>query len=136
VRIVAAAAEPAWIDPDRIFQVLSNLISNAAKYGWPDSEIRIASEARGDEIEVAVGNRGPGIPPDEQRRLFGRFSRAPGGGRGRAPGLGLGLYISKGLVEAHGGRLWVESAPDDWTTFRFTVPRLPPTAEMQPPAPA
>ena len=68
-------------------------------------------------------NHGAGIAPDELPFLFGKFARAHDARRTRAPGLGLGLYIAKGLVEAHGGRIWAESVPGDTTRFHFTMPR-------------
>lgn len=78
------------------------------------------------EVEVAVINEGPGIPPEEQAVLFSRFARTREARASGTPGLGLGLYIAHGIVRAHGGRMWVESVPDRTTTFRFTVPRRAP----------
>lgn len=109
---------PVLADPGRVEQVLGNLLSNAARYGDPEAEILVEIGREDDGVRVSVMNRGPGIPPEQLPRLFARFYRAGGDGRS---GLGLGLYISKGLVEAHGGRLWAESAPG-LTTFRFTLP--------------
>ncbi|MBI4493372.1 MAG: sensor histidine kinase, partial [Chloroflexi bacterium] len=103
-------------------QELGNLLSNAAKYGSPSTEIRVEVARRKAEVEVAVANQGPGIPPEDLPHLFTRFYRARQARAERAAGLGLGLYISKGLVEAHGGRLWAESTPGQTTTFRFTLP--------------
>ena len=75
-------------------------------------------------------NHGKGIAEEEISRLFDRFSRAKSSQNSSVPGLGLGLYISKGLVEAHGGRIWVESVPNFTTTFYFTLPvRVVQTAE-------
>ncbi len=74
------------------------------------------------EIEVAVTNVGAGIPPEALPRLFQRFQRAADGKLARVNGVGLGLYITRELVEAHGGRIWAESTPGDTTTFRFTLP--------------
>jgi signal transduction histidine kinase len=110
------------VDPARIEQVLGNLLSNAAKYSTLDSPIGLTIERRGAAVEVAVSNAGPGIAPDEVPRLFERFYRTRGAQAGERPGVGLGLYITKGLVEAHGGRIWVESAPGETTTFWFTLP--------------
>lgn len=124
--ITGAEHQLAWIDPDRIQQVLDNLISNAAKYGEQGTEIRVEVVPRDVELEVIVTNRGPGIPPDQLPLLFNRFSRTTGARESGKPGLGLGLYIAKGLVEAHGGRIWVESKPAETTSFHFTVPREPP----------
>ncbi|MBI4493843.1 MAG: PAS domain S-box protein [Chloroflexi bacterium] len=123
---VAEAPLPVEADPQRIEQVLGNLVSNAAKYGDPDTGILIEVRRRDTEVEVAVANHGPGIPPEDLPRLFSRFHRARQAQAERVAGLGLGLYISKGLVEAHGGRIWAESAPGQTTTFRFTLPLAAP----------
>ncbi|MGZ6143875.1 MAG: ATP-binding protein [Myxococcales bacterium] len=128
------AAEPgqlAWIDPDRIQQVLENLLSNAVKYGNPGGEIRIELLGRDQSIEAIVTNHGRGIPPEELPILFSRFARTRDARVGRAPGLGLGLYISQGLIEAQGGRMWVESTPGETTSFHFTVPRAPAPAPLR-----
>jgi PAS domain S-box-containing protein len=110
-----------WVDPDRIQQVLTNLIMNAAKYGEAGSPIRIEGRARAAMVEVSVTNRGPGIPAEEIPTLFSRFGRTRGARVTGTPGTGLGLYIAKGLVEAHGGRIWVDSTPGQSTTFHITV---------------
>jgi PAS domain S-box-containing protein len=110
------------IDPARVEQILTNLLSNAAKYSYPNSEIVVTAERRGEEVEVSVTNSGPGISPAELPRIFTRFYRARAARAGPAAGLGLGLYISKGLVEAHGGRIWCESTLGQTTTFHFTLP--------------
>lgn len=109
----------ASIDQQRIEQVLGNLLSNAIKYRDPDTAIRIEVRTADDSVRVGVFNRGAPIEPDEMSQLFGRFHRTRSA-RGK-PGIGLGLYVCKGLVEAHGGRIWVEST-DGWTKFYFTVP--------------
>ncbi len=111
-----------WADPDRIHQITDNLLSNALKYGYPDSEVVVEVIARDGFVEVIVSNLGDGIPDDQMPLLFGRFSRMREAREGRVSGLGLGLYIAKGLVEAHGGQLWAESVPGATTRFHFTVP--------------
>jgi signal transduction histidine kinase len=102
-------------------QVLLNLLSNAAKYAAPESEIQVEAFARDIGVELAVTNVGEGLAPEEQARLFTRFYRA-GTHRSEVEGLGLGLYIAKGLVEAHGGRIWVDSEPGKFAKFSFTLP--------------
>jgi signal transduction histidine kinase len=97
-------------------------VSNAAKYGYPDTEIAVSVIRQDGEARVGVTNAGPGIPAEELPELFTRFYRSRRNREAGPGGLGLGLYISKGLVEAHGGRIWVESVPDQWTTFWFTLP--------------
>lgn len=109
-------------DAVRIEQVLVNLLSNAAKYGYPGTEIRIEIAARNDQVLVSVINRGAGIPREDLPKLFTRFHRTRWAREERIAGLGLGLYITRGLVEAHGGRIWAESIPGQTTTFSFTLP--------------
>lgn len=112
------------VDPSRIEQVLGNLLSNAIKYGQPDSEIVVAVQGRRSAVEVSVTNRGAGIPADELPRLFTRFHRAGAARQSGVRGIGLGLYLCKGLVEAHGGTIGADSVPGETTTFRFTLPRV------------
>jgi len=128
VLVTAHPGQYAWIDPDRIQQVLVNLIGNAAKYGDPETAIQVVAETEGDVIEVSVTNRGAGIPAEEIPRLFSRFGRTAGASASATPGTGLGLYIAKGLIEAHGGHIWVDSTPGELTTFHFAVPRASPLA--------
>ncbi|MBI2941742.1 MAG: GAF domain-containing protein [Chloroflexi bacterium] len=113
---------PIWADPGRVEQVLSNLLTNAAKYSYPDTEIQVEVERRDGEAQVSVTNQGSGIPPEEIPHLFTRFYRTRGAQAGRTAGVGLGLYIARGLVEAHGGRIWATSSPGQTTTFAFTLP--------------
>ncbi len=110
------------LDPMRIEQVLTNLVSNAIKYGEAQTDITIQVTAHEQEVEIAVTNQGRGIGPNELPRLFDRFMRAKAVRGSGVPGLGLGLYIAKGVVEAHGGRLWVESTPGKTTTFHVALP--------------
>ena len=108
-------------DPTRIEQVLGNLLVNALKYS--DSETAVEVEVRqvDDEVRVLVTNRGPDISAEELPKLFDRYYRTPSARAGSARGLGMGLYIAKGLMEAHGGRIWAESRPGQ-TTFQFALP--------------
>jgi signal transduction histidine kinase len=110
------------VDPMRIEQVLGNLLSNALKYGDPKTAIDVRLERTDGEVEIAVTNYGTGIEPAELSRLFERFVRLKTIDGQRARGLGLGLYISKGIVETHGGRMWADSVPDKSTTFHITLP--------------
>jgi PAS domain S-box-containing protein len=123
------AADCAWVDEARVVQVLSNLLSNADKYSDPGTPIDVRVERRGELVQVSVTNEGPGIAPDEIPKLFSRFARTRSARSGQVPGLGLGLYICRGIVESLGGRLWVESVPGDKTHFRFTLPRATEDAE-------
>jgi len=114
-----------FADPERIEQVLSNLLSNAVKYGDAGTDIHVDVASRNDHVEVTVTNRGRGITAPELALLFSRFSRSREARAGGTPGLGLGLYISRGLIEAQGGRMWVKSVPGAETSFHFTLPRGP-----------
>jgi signal transduction histidine kinase/DNA-binding response OmpR family regulator len=118
----AGSSRTAWADPTRVEQVIANLVSNASKYGAPGTDIRVDVEGRDGELEVTVTNHGHGIPPEELPRLFQRFMRSPASLASGTAGIGLGLYICKGLVEAQGGRIWVESTPGETTSFHFTLP--------------
>lgn len=114
------------INATLIDQVFTNLIENAVKYTPPGTPIVIAAHQRDGvgrpDLVVSVRDRGPGIPPDQLARVFDKFYRGqtPGGAPG---GAGLGLAICKGIVEAHGGRIWAENCPDGGAAFVFTLPR-------------
>jgi signal transduction histidine kinase len=110
------------VDPGRVEQVLSNLLSNAAKYSKPAAEIHVEISRQASDVKVAVINEGAGIPAEDLPRLFTRFHRSKMAGEQGVPGLGLGLYIARGLVEAQGGRIGVDSRMGQETTFWFTIP--------------
>lgn len=109
-----------FADPERLRQVLRNLLSNAIKYSPAGSLVRVGGYVQGDDVVLYVADEGEGIPADEQRRLFQRFVRGSAS-RGTS-GAGLGLYLSKAIVEAHGGRMWLESEPGRGSTFYFSLP--------------
>ena len=111
-----------FADPMRIGQVLSNLLSNAVKYGEPGTEIEVRLEERETEVLISVTNQGRGIQPEEIPRLFSRFMRTKETRGSTVPGLGVGLYIARELVEAHQGRIWAESMPGKTTTFHVALP--------------
>ena len=115
---------PALADPARLERVVTNLLSNALKYSWPGSEVTVSVRQRDSELITSVSDRGPGIAPEDLPKLFQRYARL-GAGAARAGGLGLGLYITRKLVEAHGGRIWAESQPGVGSTFSFTLPAAP-----------
>ena len=112
------------IDADRIAQVTTNFLTNALKYSPESAPVDTVVRVQGDEVWVGVRDYGPGVPPDERERIWERFRRAPGVevAAGSDVGLGIGLYISKTIVEAHGGRVGVESAVGEGSTFWFTLP--------------
>ncbi len=109
-------------DHDRILQVLSNLVGNAIKFTPEGGAIEIAAKLTKDEMQVSIRDNGPGIPVDKKDFIFGRFSQL---GSQDRKGLGLGLYVSKLLIEAHNGRIWVESEIGKGSTFFFTIPLSP-----------
>jgi K+-sensing histidine kinase KdpD len=109
-----------WADPIRIAQVLQNLLSNAAKYA-PGSPVYITIDRAGELVHLAVQDQGPGIAPEHLERLFERFYRVPAA-NGVAHGAGLGLFICRQIVQAHGGRITVESEQSKGTTFHVYLP--------------
>ena len=122
IRIEAPAGlPPVSADPARLERILVNLLTNALKYSAPSTEVTIRLSRHNSEIVTSVIDRGRGIPPEELPRLFQRYFRTQAG-RERPEGLGLGLYITKTLVEAHGGRIWVESELGKGSTFSFSLP--------------
>lgn len=114
---------PIRADRRKLDEILINLIDNAIKYSPPASPIRVAARASGEAVEIAVEDRGFGIAPEDAAQLFQKFQRITTPATRDIGGTGLGLFIVKGLVEAHGGGIWVESVPGAGSTFTFTVPR-------------
>ncbi len=113
---------PVDVDAKRIAQVLVNLVRNASTYAPKGTEIILAASARGRFVQVSVIDHGPGIPPAERKRVFQAFRRGIHEENGAAQGAGLGLAICKGLVEAHGGRIWIKKKTTPGTTISFTIP--------------
>jgi len=109
-----------YADPDKIEQVLTNLVENAVKYsdGGP---VTVTGQVTDAGVEVAVRDQGVGVAADQLPLIFTKFYRRPG--HGVPSGTGLGLFIARGLVEAHAGRIWADSAPGQGTTLRFRLPR-------------
>ncbi|WNG50443.1 GAF domain-containing protein [Archangium minus] len=108
-------------DRERLFQVLSNLIGNAIKFTPEGGSIQLTGETEGKVVRFAVKDTGTGIPEEQLPNLFNRYWQAKERAR---EGTGLGLYIAKGIIEAHGGKLWVESQVGSGSTFFFTLPRV------------
>jgi signal transduction histidine kinase/CHASE3 domain sensor protein len=121
-------------DRDRLEQVLGNLMENAVKYSPDGSEILVTVEERGDQLVTSVADRGIGIPTDELGQVFERFHRGRQVSSTNYGGLGLGLYITKQIVERHGGSIWVESREGQGTTFSFSLPVTPAVEQL--PAPS
>jgi two-component system NtrC family sensor kinase len=109
-------------DLNMMREAFENLVTNAIKYGRDAGRVSIDVKTGDDAVVFAVGNEGEGIPPDKIDTLFHKFSRVNGGGASRQKGTGLGLFITRHIVEAHGGTIEVESTPGTWTEFRFTLP--------------
>jgi len=116
-----------YADPKRARQVLTNLVENAIKYTPEGARILVRAEAAGKDpefVQVAVIDNGPGLSPDQAARVFDRLYQAGGSDTASRKGLGLGLFISKQLVQAHGGRIWLETGPEKGSSFFFTLPVL------------
>jgi len=108
------------IDDVLIEQVLVNLLDNAAKYTPSGTLVRVIATATDERVTVEISDHGPGLPPGEEARVFEKFYRA---GRKDSRGAGLGLAICRGIVEAHGGRIWAQNLPEGGVAFLFTLPR-------------
>ena len=115
------------LDAGRIEQVLNNLIGNAMKFAPPGSRVSVSATADQDEVTFAIADQGPGIPPGDLPNLFKPFARATARGTAGEKSTGLGLAIVRKIIEAHGGRIWVESEPGKGATFRFALPLTMPT---------
>jgi PAS domain S-box-containing protein len=111
-----------WGDPDKVEQILTNLVGNAIKYSPGGGEVLVTVDVDGDTVQVSVRDQGIGMSPRDMGQLFEKFYRVDREEVRRAGGTGLGLYITKRLVEMHGGRLWAESWPGVGSVFRFTLP--------------
>jgi len=108
-----------WGDKDRLLQVFENLIGNAIKFTKAGGSITVGATSEDHEVTFRVADTGSGIAPENLPRVFDRFWQASASGRS---GAGLGLPITKGIVEAHRGRIWVESVAGSGSTFFFTIP--------------
>jgi signal transduction histidine kinase len=127
---VSVDGETPWldVDPRRVEQVLANLLVNAQKYGSGRSLPSVAITQQGNDVVIAVTNEGLGVPRDERIRVFERRYRSPSRKPG-TPGLGLGLYICKQLIEEHGGRIWADGDPIH-ARFSFSIPIREPASRV------
>jgi PAS domain S-box-containing protein len=116
---------PVRADRERIARVLANLLENAVRFSPDGGEVRIRVEAAGGEARVSVADHGIGIPAERQDLVFRRYYRAHAGTEQDYGGLGLGLEVSRAVVERHGGRMWFESAAGAGSTFHFGLPLSP-----------
>jgi signal transduction histidine kinase len=110
---------PVQADPERVALVFSNLLSNAIRHAPAKEPVEVRAEPDGRVVRFFVTDHGPGIPEDQRQRVFEKFVRLPGA---KGQGLGLGLYISREIVLAHGGDLGVDGAPGGGSRFWFTLP--------------
>ena len=117
-----------YVDPIRIAQVLWNLLENALKYSSSCTSIKVEARWSSNEVLIGVADRGPGIPTEEREKIFQHFYRLERDQGSHTQGNGLGLAICQGIVQAHGGRIWVEDEPEGGSIFRFTLPL--PTASL------
>jgi signal transduction histidine kinase len=115
-------------DPDRLTQVLRNLVRNAVAHTDPGDRVLVAARARDGWIEISVSDTGPGIPPGQLEQIFERFHRLDGGRSRDTGGSGLGLAIARAIVEAHGGSIRAESEPGHGATFRLELPGYHPSS--------
>jgi PAS domain S-box-containing protein len=113
---------PVYSDPLRLERILYNLLENAVKYSPQGGEIKVTVKPDKEQLVIGVSDRGVGISPADQARLFAPFQRLEESRPGGVRGVGLGLLVCQRLVEAHGGRIWVESEPGRGSTFFFTLP--------------
>jgi signal transduction histidine kinase len=120
------------LDADRMMQVLTNLLSNAAKFSSPHGQVTLGAESRAPDVRVSVTDQGPGIPKEFRERIFQRFAQADSSTTRQREGTGLGLSISRAIVERMGGRIGFESQEGVGTTFFFDLPQFgPPERDRQ-----
>jgi two-component system sensor histidine kinase VicK len=122
--ILFAPVEETWIVADRnkIGQVVDNLVSNAVKYSYPNSAIKISCVHKDQQIQVSVTDEGPGIAPENLDKIFERYFRTETASDSLVAGFGIGLYLCSEIIEHHGGEIWVESEQGSGSTFYFTLP--------------
>jgi two-component system, OmpR family, clock-associated histidine kinase SasA len=113
------------VDEDRLRQVLFNYLTNAVKYTPEGGRLTLKAYSESAELHVEVTDSGPGINEEAQKRLFEPYYRVPQSGGERLSGLGLGLALSKMIVQLHGGRVWVKSTPGNGATFGLALPAIP-----------
>src|SRR6185503_17669806 len=111
-------------DPDRLTQLMSNLVGNALSYSPEETPVRVSIREQGADVILEVANCGDGIPPEQLTMIFEPFRRGAIEG-GASSGLGLGLFLARGIAQAHGGSIQVRSGPDAETTFTVSLPRAP-----------
>ena len=123
IAVDAPPALPAYVDADRLTQVIAQLLSNAIKFTTPPGAVHVRVASDDDDVTIEVADTGMGIPADDLPRLFQRFTRATNAIRGAISGTGVGLAIVRQLIEMHGGAVSVESTEGAGATFRVRIPR-------------
>ncbi|MFC1914548.1 ATP-binding protein, partial [Chloroflexota bacterium] len=113
---------PVVVDEGRIGEVLTNLVENAVNYSPEGTQIKVTAFPNSGDVVVSVADEGIGIPPELQQKIFGRFYQVKNYKKRNRNGTGLGLAICRGIVEAQGGRIWVESEPEKGARFNFSLP--------------
>jgi signal transduction histidine kinase len=119
----ALAGRVVWMDQERVLRALTNLVGNAIKFTPEGGAVVVGAELSGDVVRISIRDTGPGIPPEERERIFDRFWQAS---RTAKLGTGLGLFIAREIVEAHDGKIWVESEVGEGSTFFVTLPASSP----------
>ena len=128
---IAPDAPRVRVDPGRVEEVLINLVDNAQRYSPPGEKISITADVVGAMMQISISDHGPGISPEDQDTIFDKYTQA----EGEKGGTGLGLFISRKIVEAHGGKIWLESpikGKESGTCFTFTLPIMPDRSREKP----
>ncbi|MEF8847493.1 MAG: ATP-binding protein, partial [Candidatus Paceibacterota bacterium] len=110
------------VDTEKVRLAIKNLVDNAVRYSPEGGRVEVTIEQREEEVQFSVEDNGIGIPKEEQDRIFNKFFRAPNATHKQTEGSGLGLFITKNIIESHDGEIWFESEPEEGTTFYFTLP--------------
>ncbi|MBI4315284.1 MAG: HAMP domain-containing protein [Chloroflexi bacterium] len=127
---VAADVDPVWMAPDKISRVLANMLENAVRHTPSGGQILLSAATQNGSVHITIADSGPGIDPDDLPHIFDRFYRGEKSRqRDGFSGAGLGLTIAKGIVEAHGGRIWAESKPGGGAKFHVSLPKTGGSAE-------
>jgi signal transduction histidine kinase len=126
VELEEVAAGTLLADPERLTQVLRNLLANARRHAGPQGRVALSAAVSGGQLEIRVDDDGPGIDPAERERVFDRFHRSEAARERRSGGSGLGLAIARSIVELHGGRIWIEDSPLGGARVAFSLPGFEP----------
>ena len=133
VRLQARKPVVAAVDPTRFEQVVTNLVENALKYSPQQTPVLVSLWRENGEARLSVRDEGIGIPTEDQPMVFERFHRARNVDDRRFAGMGLGLYIARGIVDQHDGRIWVDSTPGAGSTFHVALPSTEPVPTLTQP---